>query len=53
MNTIESTTNSKAIREYFDAPLSEIKDLSKEDRAELGALAAEELGKTIVMVKSE
>lgn len=46
-------TNVKAVRDYFEADggrkvnMAELKALSKEDRIELGALAAIELGTTI------
>ena len=44
-------TNAQAIRQFFNAPpaaapvsLDELKELGKEGRAELGALAAAEIG---------
>lgn len=47
---METMTNMKAIRTFFEADggrkltMDELKALPKEDRAELGALAAEKLG---------
>jgi hypothetical protein len=47
-------TNAQAIRKFFTTPphntvvpLDELKELGKEGRAELGALAAAELGEEI------
>ena len=51
---MEKTTNIGAIREFFGegrhgrkVEMSEMKDLSQEERKELGALCAEELGREI------
>lgn len=56
MSENRKLNNIQAIKEYFakdggrPVTMQELKDLSKEDRAELGALAAKELGAEIVSV---
>jgi hypothetical protein len=49
---METISRTKAIMEYFSknsrkVTLAELKELSEEDRKELGELAAKELGKEI------
>ena len=50
---MEGITSVKAIKEYFSTvsqpvTITELKKLSKEERAELGAGAAKELGRTLI-----